>query len=387
VTSDLNNRNVRAVCSLLWVLLLLIPPVRYSLEAFAIFVWPSIAPFSYASHVQAFPVPFMVLIVVGYLLTLAALLFLARNTEGFARCLSGPGQSSLFNVTALAGTLAWLAILALLGQAAHYHFVIAFLVVIAFIPIHETTPAPPPQPPPVSPGEEEPEPGDSEDATSFNRTYSWLFKVEPYRVSSPERRFSISLSIPRKDYEDLRGRDHHVSGQQDFVKFANAQLGDGTVKTVSSRLREICRKNGYDQLAEIHLTMSFTLSMSYVSDAVEHAKEYPKFPVEMLVDKKGDCEDFSILCSTLLRTLGYRTAIILMSIAGKPHGHAAMGIVSPSAIPVPGFEIYSPAMGTNVTYCEVTPSFETTKTTTRVQWWMGMPPSEEAHDFKVYPLD
>jgi hypothetical protein len=48
--------------------------------------------------------------------------------------------------------------------------------------------------------------------------------------------------------------------------------------------------------------------------------EYPKYPTEMLVDGKGDCEDSAILLSGLLDSLGYDTVLLRYS------DHMALGI-------------------------------------------------------------
>jgi hypothetical protein len=54
----------------------------------------------------------------------------------------------------------------------------------------------------------------------------------------------------------------------------------------------------------------------YVKDGVE----YPKYPVEMLVDGRGDCEDAVILMGGLLDALGYDTVLLRYS------DHMALGI-------------------------------------------------------------
>ncbi|WP_292364852.1 MULTISPECIES: hypothetical protein [unclassified Methanoculleus] len=54
----------------------------------------------------------------------------------------------------------------------------------------------------------------------------------------------------------------------------------------------------------------------YVKDGVE----YPKYPVEMLVDGRGDCEDAAILMGRLLDALGYDTVLLRYS------DHMALGI-------------------------------------------------------------
>ncbi|KDE55790.1 hypothetical protein [Methanoculleus sp. MH98A] len=48
--------------------------------------------------------------------------------------------------------------------------------------------------------------------------------------------------------------------------------------------------------------------------------EYPKYPVEMLVDGRGDCEDAAILMGGLLDALGYDTVLLAYS------DHMALGI-------------------------------------------------------------
>jgi hypothetical protein len=48
--------------------------------------------------------------------------------------------------------------------------------------------------------------------------------------------------------------------------------------------------------------------------------EYPKYPVEMLVDGRGDCEDAAILMAGLLDALGYDTVLLSYS------DHMALGI-------------------------------------------------------------
>lgn len=48
--------------------------------------------------------------------------------------------------------------------------------------------------------------------------------------------------------------------------------------------------------------------------------EYPKYPAEMLVDGKGDCEDSAILMAGLLDALGYDTVLLSYS------DHMALGI-------------------------------------------------------------
>ena len=62
-------------------------------------------------------------------------------------------------------------------------------------------------------------------------------------------------------------------------------------------------------------------SLPYTLDNVTTpVDEYPRYPIETLVDNGGDCEDTSILASELIRKLGYDTVLI------HPPEHMAVGV-------------------------------------------------------------
>ena len=63
-------------------------------------------------------------------------------------------------------------------------------------------------------------------------------------------------------------------------------------------------------------------SLQYTSDNVtEGYNEYPRFPIETLVDDGGDCEDTSVLFASLTLVMGYGTVYI------SPPNHYAVGIL------------------------------------------------------------
>ena len=58
--------------------------------------------------------------------------------------------------------------------------------------------------------------------------------------------------------------------------------------------------------------VTFVQSLEYVSDIIGTGyDEYPKFPLETLYDEGGDCEDSSILLSSLIRETGYGTVMVM----------------------------------------------------------------------------
>lgn len=76
--------------------------------------------------------------------------------------------------------------------------------------------------------------------------------------------------------------------------------------------------------------MSFVQNLDYTTDKAGTGwNEYPKYPIETLVEQEGDCEDTSILMANLLRNYGYGTKLISATgdmTDGDIGGHMAVGI-------------------------------------------------------------
>ncbi len=83
----------------------------------------------------------------------------------------------------------------------------------------------------------------------------------------------------------------------------------------------IALDRGYSELEKINLIISFVQSLPYTSDNVTTPyDEYPRYPLETLVDNGGDCEDSSILTASLLESMNYELILI------NPPGHMAVGV-------------------------------------------------------------
>ena len=59
-----------------------------------------------------------------------------------------------------------------------------------------------------------------------------------------------------------------------------------------------------------------------VDDETTPWNEYPRYPVETLFDRGGDCEDTSILTATILYEMGYDVALLIL----EDDNHCAIGI-------------------------------------------------------------
>ncbi len=84
---------------------------------------------------------------------------------------------------------------------------------------------------------------------------------------------------------------------------------------------------------KINFVASFVQSIEYKNDDPENASyEYPRFPLETLKEKRGDCEDKAILTAALLESLGYNVSLIRLP------QHMAVGVHLNETIP--GYSYY-----------------------------------------------
>lgn len=132
-----------------------------------------------------------------------------------------------------------------------------------------------------------------------------------------------SLSIPQYLYEDYKSvpvfdRVRDGPGGYGFLTTTN----DYYLESLAEKLQEAADGEGYESFDEVSLVLAFVQSLDYTSDDVTSGfDEYPRFPLETLVDNGGDCEDTSILFATLTLIMGYGTVYL------NPPNHCAVGIL------------------------------------------------------------
>jgi hypothetical protein len=80
-------------------------------------------------------------------------------------------------------------------------------------------------------------------------------------------------------------------------------------------------KNLKTNVEKINFIVSFVQSIEYKKDDPENETyEYPRYPLETLKEKHGDCEDKAILAAALLESLGYNVSLIRLP------QHMAVGV-------------------------------------------------------------
>ncbi len=147
-------------------------------------------------------------------------------------------------------------------------------------------------------------------------TYDYVFYY-PYL-----RKRTVSLTISVADYEYYRSIPRYpIYFDSQYAAFVNDTSDDAYLASVAQALKDAAEKAapGEDRVADF--IISFVQNLNYYDDYTSTGySEYPKYPIETLFDKGGDCEDTSILLASLLSKLGYKTALIVFS------DHMAVGV-------------------------------------------------------------
>lgn len=125
---------------------------------------------------------------------------------------------------------------------------------------------------------------------------------------------SINVSIPQILARRFESRDRYSS--LDYSVYILSQSDKHVIQNILDYFRTIRRRNHLSSVDFVNLVASFGQKLTYIPEEIE----YPKYPVETLVDGGGDCEDKAILISKLLHQMGYNTALFFLP------KHCALGV-------------------------------------------------------------
>ena len=150
----------------------------------------------------------------------------------------------------------------------------------------------------------------------YLKTYNWEFNTVSYQIN-----YNFDPTV----YSFYRAQPHLIREYEDYTSFVTIE--ETAIIEIGLKLREISQENEFNNLTEVNFVMSFAQSLKYSEDNVTSGVgEYPRYPIETLVDQTGDCEDTSALLISLLESLEYEAAMILIPEAWDGYGHAAVGV-------------------------------------------------------------
>ena len=157
------------------------------------------------------------------------------------------------------------------------------------------------------------------------RSFEWNYGSKNYKYD-----MYIDLDI----YYEFKSLDHDLADEYDwpdgFARFTTPD--EQYVINLANDLNSMAVSEGFTDLETANFILSFVQTIDYKVDNYTNyqgIQEYPKYPIEMLWDGQGDCEDSSALYASLMEALGYDAVLLLF--LGDIDGHAAIGVSVPGA--------------------------------------------------------
>ncbi|MEM4258121.1 MAG: hypothetical protein QXL17_03095 [Candidatus Thermoplasmatota archaeon] len=183
--------------------------------------------------------------------------------------------------------------------------------------------------------------------------YSWYYEGN-FEIHIPNIPF-LSLYYHTKDRIIL----------EDYAVYVFDPYDDPYISLVTKQLQSLQKTIG--EIDTINYIASFVQHLRYAEDDPHDITvEYPRFPIEMLFDKQGDCEDKAILTAALLDSLGFSVALLRLP------NHMAVGVQTMQPLESQSYYVE------NYYYLE----------TTRSRWTLGRIPEEyqKLTDITLYPI-
>ena len=194
--------------------------------------------------------------------------------------------------------------------------------------------------------------------------YEWEYGTG-YFASEWSWDLPISLEIYMEYYFRPRPSDW-----SDWVDMVTDPDDDYYITSMIQEINAAAISEGFTEAEKVNFVIAFVQSLPYTEDEVTTGwDEYPRYPIETLFDRGGDCEDTSILVATLLDRMGYDVCLLLMEDAQ----HCAVGVSIQGT-----YGTYYPYDGTEYYFLE----------TTGEGWEIGdFPPSITETTAYVYPIN
>lgn len=180
------------------------------------------------------------------------------------------------------------------------------------------------------------------------------------------KRWSYKLQVPQEVYDYYTGLKRPPTNN--YSVYVTDPVDDPFISAIAAKFVEVAGQERYSPQQTVEFVVAFVQSLKYVTDDISKGfDQYARYPLETLVDQKGDCEDTSILLASIMKEMNY--GVVLTLLPGNP-GHMAVGVKGEN---LPG--VYYEYQGHRYYYVE----------TTGPGWSIGQIP-KEYRDRKVQIL-
>jgi len=143
-----------------------------------------------------------------------------------------------------------------------------------------------------------------------------------YQVTYLGSRYEWDLSVALRSYFNYRGQTRPSE------LGTMATVDDATVVSLANKINDSSLRDNLKMSDVVNLIARFTQTLPRTNQDIETADDdYPRYPLETLVEQGGDSEDTSILAATLLSILDFD--VVLLSFPDQKH--VAVGVYMANA--------------------------------------------------------
>lgn len=153
--------------------------------------------------------------------------------------------------------------------------------------------------------------------------YSWVdkFGTETLTLNINTGLYARYKNEPRSAHMETYYYDGIPYLVHDYAHYANNKDDNFYLNTIASAFKQLKNTKSYTELEWLQSVAGFVQYLPYVTDIEGTGfDEYPKYPVETLYDRGGDCEDSSILLASIYEELGYDCVLL------EFESHMAVGV-------------------------------------------------------------
>lgn len=154
-------------------------------------------------------------------------------------------------------------------------------------------------------------------SAAISRNYTWAFAGS---------RCTWEIQVPDSLYSYFKGLLRTpVKGSSFYI---NNSIDDTFIELIVVEIERVSQDLGLDDLGKLEFVIAFVQGLPYTVDSVTTPyDDYPRYPIETLVDMGGDCEDTSILLASLLDKMGYKVVLVYFPRLVTDHPHYGVGIL------------------------------------------------------------
>ncbi len=156
---------------------------------------------------------------------------------------------------------------------------------------------------------------------SIEQRYTWHYAGRTWdlthRFSTEHYRFFRTL--PR------------ILDYTEYADYITDSRDDDQLQSLIDELERLAADAALNVWEKLNLALAFVQSIPYASELCE----YPRYPLEMLVERKGDCEDAAILAAALL--LQMRFDVVLLAFLAEDHMALGIRVIPPTPVEDPPY--------------------------------------------------